>query len=195
MRLIAAKKADAIVGVVDFESLRRHRGRFARGRAAPRILRRQRAVCSAARRRRPRRNHADGAGLVDRCQRLVAHRPARARHWCDRGSGRRRGAPARCRRGLRGGRARPCARPAAHAHRRRLACAGGALRGARQRRLQGQLGASRGDDRPRPHPGPDRRGCSRTSRRRWRSCRTTARCRNSHRSWWKDAGWRSRWRR
>ena len=194
-RLIAAKKADAAVGVVDFDSpLGRHRRRFARGRPAPRILRRQRAVRSAARHRRSRRDHADGAGLVDRGQRLVPHRPARARHRRDRGGGRRRGAPARRRRGLRGGGARPRPRPAARAHRKARSgepALRRAFRGARERRLQGQLGAPRGDDRPRPHGARPRR-LRPHSPRPWRSCRATARCRNSPHSWWKDAGWRSR---
>jgi hypothetical protein len=195
-RLIAAKKADAIVGVVDFDSSRpgiaddlREAGprlafpptparcsqRCAPSPTPPIMLTARAPRRIAARALSRIEARAPGIGAI------VAAVEARAR----RGS-----AP----KGLRGGRARPRPRPAAHAHRRRRrgrACARGAFCGARQRRLQGQLGAPRGDDRPRPHGGPHRGGCGRI-RRGGSSPAETATCRNSRHSWWKDAGWRSR---
>ena len=148
----------------------------ARGRPAPRIFRRQRAVRGATRHRRPRRNHVDRPGVVDRGQRLVPHRPARARHRRHRGGGRRRGAPVRRRGGLCGGGDRPRPRPPAGTHRNhplRRARARRALRGAS---VAPRALTPRGDDRPRWHA-----GCAKTRRSHRRAVArllTTAPCRD-----------------
>ena len=121
--------------------LRRDFRRSSPGRAAPRPARRGHALRAGARQRRSGRDRARSQGRSDRTSRACADSTRRHRPRQDARRGRGIGAPARRRGNLsRGGaRSRPRSPPAPH---RRRGCGRPQLRGACERRLQGQLGAA-----------------------------------------------------